>query len=1046
MLKKLLSLIVCALFLSAAAYAQGAIYGTVTDAETGETVPGASILVVELNRGDASDAEGNFRIANVPAGSYTITVSFVGYASVNRTVTVGSSQELEVNFALEYGAIGLDELVVSGYAVTPKRELTGSISSVQAAEIENVSLQNAQSILQGRAAGVTISTTSGNPGSAFSVQIRGNGSINAASEPLYIIDGVQVELGNTSNLTSTTPLNALNPSDIESIEVLKDAAAAAIYGSQAASGVVIITTKRGQRGATQVNVSVERGARNLAQNVDYITTEQYVQYMGEAYALNDGLTLDDDISAYTDFYEGFFLDFFGSPEWTTEDREAYLAAWSQPGVTTPQEAAAAAGVSANLASTDYQDFIFDTGVTEKYNISVSGGNETTNYYLGGGFEDTEGTAFNTDFTRANLRTNIDHRINDRLSTSVTMNVSRSTQFGVCQDGNFINCPPSQAMFEARMSFPFSADGEYNPWTRFGLSTNPAVVRDEVDRNVTVNQVFADASFTYELTDWLNARGTLAVDYRNTQDEQYRSAIAAPTENGWITYVNRNIQNVQARLVMNGRYTFDKVHNVSGLAGTEYKNVYSELFNTRGDNIAGPFFNVLNSTASPVAAGGSNTEYVVGSYFTNLKYNFDEKYFLSFTGRYDGHSRFGADVRWAFFPSFSVAWRISEEDFFPLEFFDDLKLRAGYGETGNSAIGNFDSQNLFGLTGTYAGASAVTATQLANANLTWEEAREINVGLDYEVLEGRIFGSIDMYRKDNEELLFDRPLPGDSGFGSITENIGAVRNEGIEFEINTTNVASRDFTWNTRFNIAFQRNEILELPDGVDISPDGQFQALIIGKQIGLIQVPRWAGVNPADGRPMWYDADGNITYTPETADNVEYHDGIADAVGGFGNTFSYKGLSLDAFFQFSFGQWAFPQSDYYFTRTPDFLMNMSTEVEDRWRQPGDITYYPRAMEAGTDFAETDNYRTQLSTQSIYNASYIRLKNISLSYNLPSQLLDGLGIRGVKLYASAINLVTITKWPFYDPEVAANPTDIYGNVTAASYPTEKQVYGGIDISF
>ncbi|RNC84625.1 MAG: TonB-dependent receptor [Balneola sp.] len=1024
MLKKLLTLLVCAFSLSAGIYAQGSIYGTVTDTD-GEIVAGANVVIVDLNRGNATDPDGNYRIDNVPAGSYTISATFIGYTTFTQLVQVQSGQDLELNIVLEFGAVGLDELVVSGYAVTPKRELTGSISSIAAADIENVSLQNAQSILQGRAAGVTISTTSGNPGGAFNVQIRGVNSINANSQPLYIIDGVQIELSNTSGVTSTTPLNALNPSDIESIEVLKDAAASAIYGAQAAAGVVIITTKRGKKGTSQINASYERGVRSLARNVDYVSSDDYLQYMGEALALNSGVSLDQDISSFVQTYYDFF--------------EGYYFTSEAPGFDADNPA---------LVNTDWQDFIFSDGVTEKYNMSVSGGTESTSYYLSGGFESTEGTAFDSDFTRLNLRTNIDHRINSKLSTSVTANISRSTQFGVCQDGNFVNCPVSQAMFTPPMSFPFFADGSYNPAGGLfrRIDWNPAVIRDEVDRNATFNQIIADASLTYLVTDWLNVRGSLSVDYRNTQDEQIRTAVSAPVQGGWISYDNRNVENVQARLVANGRYTFDRVHNVSGLVGTEYKNVYSETYATRGDGISSSFFNVLNATSTPVEASGSNTEYVVSSYFTNLKYNFDEKYFISFTGRYDGHSRFGEDVRWAFFPSVSGAWNIAEEDFFTVDVIDDLKLRVGYGQTGNSAIGNFESQALYSLAGTYSGSTGISPSQLANANLTWEEANEINVGLDYALLDNRISGSIDVYRKDNEGLLFNRPLSGDSGFTGIRENIGALRNEGIEFEINSVNVDNNDFVWSSRFNIAFQSNEILELPDDTDISPDDIFASRIIGETLGLIQVVRWAGVNPADGRPMWYDANGNITYTPEASDRVKYKDGVADAVGGFGNTLSYKGITLDAFFQFSFGQWAFPQTDYYFTRTPDFLMNLAEEVNDRWTTPGDVTYYPRAIEGGTDYPETDNYRTQLSTQSIYNTSYIRLKNVSLSYNLPSTMLDGLGIRSVKLYASAVNLLTWTAWPWYDPEVAATTTDVNGNVTAASYPTERQVYGGIDIGF
>lgn len=1029
MFKKLLTLLVYALLSSASLYAQVSISGTVTDSETGEAVPGVNIFISELQRGAATDADGTYNISGVPAGTYTVRATFIGYNTFTGTIQVGN-RNLEFDIVLESAVFGFDEVVVSGYAVTTKRELTGSISSVKASDIQAASaFQSAEQILQGRAAGVTISTTSGNPGAAFNVNIRGQGSINAATEPLYIVDGVQIALDNQSGLTSTTPLNAINPSDIESIEVLKDAAAAAIYGAQAAAGVVIITTKGGKKGATRVNARVERGVRSLARNVDYISSDEYVEYMGEAYYLND-LQAQKFNRSPLDFatreeydadYLDFFLGFFGAD---------------------PTDA-----TSSSLTNTDWQDFIFQEGSTAKYSLDISGGNETTTYYISGGFEDTEGTAFNSDFTRANIRSNIDHQINDKLLARVKLNASQTTQFGVCQDGNFINCPPSQAMFEAPMSFPYLANGDYNPNTRFGLQNNPAVQANEVSRDVQTNQLIGQFDLVYTVTDWLSVTGFGGVDYRNTQDEQYRSAVAAPVQNGWVNFGNRNVTNAQARLVANGQYTFNDVHNVSGLLGTEYRGVYSENMFTRGEGFSMPLFTVLNATANPVQAAGSNTEYRLASYFTNLKYNYDEKYFINFTGRYDGHSRFGSGNRWGFFPSLSVAWRISEEDFFDFDFVDEIKLRAGYGTTGNSAIGNFSALGLFGLSGTYQGSTGITPSQLANASLTWEEANEINVGMDYEFFEGRIYGAVDVYRKDNESLLFARPLDPASGFGSITENIGSVRNEGVEIEINTVNVSTMDFSWNTRFNVAFMRNEILELPDNnTPISETSSFNSLVVGRQIGRIQVPRWAGVNPSDGRPMWYDANGDITYNPTEEDLVDYNDGIANTVGGFGNTINYKGFSLDAFFQFSLGQWAFASTDYYFTRTPDFLMNLNTEVLDRWRAPGDITYYPRAIETGNDYGETANYRTTVGTQAIYNASYIRLKNVSLSYNLPSKFVNDLGMRNVRFYASAINLLTWTAWPWYDPEVAFDTRDIYTNVTTASYPTEKQVFGGIEIGF
>lgn len=1020
MMRKLLIVLFMALFCSHVALAQtGAIEGQVTDAETGETIPGANILVTELERGAASDMDGNFRIENIRPGNYTITATFVGYRTFRQSVEVAAGETTTVEVVMEMGAVGLDELVVSGYAVTTKRELTGSIASVRSRDIQDVTLQNPESLLQGRAAGVNVTSTSGNPGGAFRVSVRGNGSVNSATEPLYIVDGVQISFEQQSDLTSTTALNALNPNDIESIEVLKDASSAAIYGAQAAAGVVIITTKRGQQGRTQVTARAETGIRSLAQNVDYISSEQYVRYLGEAAALNAGVSLDNDISQFEQSERDFLLGFFG------ED---------------PNNAG-------QLANTDWQDFIYDDGVTQRYSISLSGGDEQTAFYLSGGYEDTEGTAFRSDFTRLNLRSNLDHQVSSRFRTSLNVNLSRSTQFGVCQDGNFINCPPSQAMFEAPMSFPFLADGSYNPNTRFGLDTNPAVVRDEVDRNVSVTQIISNVNLIYRVNDWLTFNSLAGIDYRNTEDEQYRSPIAAPGQNGWVSFANRNVRNFNTNLVANMRYTFDNVHNVSGLIGTEYRRDFSESMITRGDGFPGPFFKVLGATATPTTAAGVRNEWRMGSYFANAKYNYDERYFLNLVGRYDGHSRFGSDTRWGFFPSVSVAWRISEEDFFNVDVFDELKLRAGYGTTGNSAIGNYAARGLYSTGGSYQGLTGLRPDQLENPQLGWEEAREINLGLDYELLRGRIFGAIDLYRKDNERLLFERPLPTDSGFEDINENIGTVRNRGIEFEINTVNVNTTNFVWSSRFNIAVMENEIIELPNGADIRPDNSFDALREGRPLGLIQVPRWAGVNPADGRPMWYDRDGNITFTPvQENDAIEYKDGQANVVGGFGNTLNWRGLSLDAFFQYSFGQWAFASTDYYFTRTPDFLMNMAVEVEDRWRQPGDMTYYPRAIIVGTDYPETNDYRTQLGTQSIYNASYIRLKNVTLSYDLPTRLSEQAGLANVRLFASAVNLLTWTAWPWYDPEVAFDPRDIYTNSTAASYPTERQVNAGIEIRF
>ena len=1034
MLRKILYTAIVCLFTSASAFAQtGTLTGTVTDAESGETLPGANVLVVELTRGASTNADGEFTVENLPVGEYNIRITFVGYQNFTQVVQIQAGQETELNAEMQPGAIGLDELVVSGYGTTTKRELTGSIASVKASDFEGVPVQNTESILQGRAAGVTVTTTSGNPGGAFQVQVRGNGSINAASEPLYIVDGVQISFSQQSNLTSQSPLNSISPNDIESLEVIKGASAAAIYGSQAANGVVLITTKRGQSGATNVSYRAETGVRRATQVVDYLNREQYLDYLGEALAINAGVTPvgEDGLQQ-----GGAYIPYRDAAE------ASMLSNWGSPTGTQANPAG-----DGTLADTDWQDFIYDGGVTQKHTLSVNGGNDDTRFYISGRFEQTDGHIFNSKFDAISLRSNFDHEFSDKLMATVNLNLSKTNQFGVCQDGNFINCPTSQAMFENPFTFPFYNNGEYSNRTGFGTSNNPAVIRDEVDRNVQVVSIISNFTVNYQFNDWLSANGTLGIDYRNTEDERYETPIANPGDGGSLSYDYRNVYNTTANATVNARYTFDEVHNVSGFVGTEYRRDYWTRVGTTGLGFPGSFFRVLNASSSPDEASGTNSEFRIGSYFANAKYNFDEKYFLSLVGRYDGHSRFGNDQRWGFFPSVSGAWRISEEDFFESGVLSELKLRAGYGVVGNAAIGDFASRGLYSALGSYSGTTALTPTQLANVNLSWEEAKEINIGVDFELYNGRISGAIDAYRRDNENLLLDRELPTESGFTGITENVGSVRNEGLELELRSVNVRQRGFSWSTRFNAGLLRNEVLDLGEDDVLNENSTFNEIRVGQAIGIIQVPNWAGVNPADGRPMWYDADGNITYTPNANDDSEiYKDGVANLTGGFGNTFNYKGLQLDVFLQFSLGKWAFANTDYYFTRTPDFLMNLDEIVLDRWRQPGDVAYFPRAVVGGADFPETSNFRTTLGTNSIYNASYIRLKNVSLSYNLPSSITEKINLQGVRFFASGLNLATWTAWPFYDPEVADGTNDIYGNLVAASYPTGMQINGGIEIQF
>lgn len=401
MYKIILSTIAVLLLLTQVAFGQtGAIFGQITDAETGQALPGAHVFLPDLNRGDVTDREGNFTISNLPAGTHALRISFVGYQTHTQNVEVGPGVLFELNVEMRVAAIRFDEMVVTGYATTPKRELTAAITTIQSREIQDIPLQNVEGLLQGRAAGVQVQSVSGNPGGAFRVQVRGQGSINAASEPLYIVDGVQISHSQLSIYASQSPLNSLNPSDIESIEILKDQAAAAIYGSQAASGVVIINTKRGLEGRTQVSARVERGGRVPLRPINYISTDQYLDFMAEA-RVNQGQFATHE--AAREWQEDWFRGFFGTPIWTSEDM-------AKPFAERPV---------GPLANTNwYDDVITHTGATQKYSIAASGGDQTTRFYVSAGYESTESHLKPDVFERLNLRTNLDHRISSRFNASV----------------------------------------------------------------------------------------------------------------------------------------------------------------------------------------------------------------------------------------------------------------------------------------------------------------------------------------------------------------------------------------------------------------------------------------------------------------------------------------------------------------------------------------------------------------------------------------------------------------------------------------------------
>ena len=998
MLKRLLVTLILGAFLAPAAVAQtGSLTGKVIDDETGETIPGVNVQLVEIQRGAASTAEGVYTIQSIPTGTYTLRASFVGYQTFEAEITIQENTQRTQNIRLESGAVGLDEVVVTGYGQQQTvGQVSGSISRINTEDIADVPVQSTEGLLQGRAAGVTVSTSSGNPGGGFEVDIRGRGSINAGNEPLYIVDGVQLSTSQGSELTDRSPLNAINPKNIESIEVLKDAAASAIYGAQAANGVVLITTKSGRQGETQVSVNFEGGVRFQSDRFDLMNRDQWLDFQADAFG-EEGV------------------------------REDILPAYGYDSDTPFNE----------LRDFGWQDWLFEPGSHTNVGFNASGGDENTQFFLSGNWTNTGGAmqAEAVSYNQYNFQANLNQQFTEDLVVDARVTLNNEDAENVCQDGFFINCPFYQAIGEEPpISYPYLDNGEYNPNTEQSPTTNPALFLNEEIREIATTQVLANVAPTYTLTPWLTARSTFGVDWQRQKENDYESPTRAPSEGGTLSRRFATVTNITANLRLDAEHTFGDSHTLGGLLGSEYRREYEEDDETGVQGFNNSLLRVPAAASSTSFFQGFNTEYRILSYFGRVNYDYDGRYIASFTARYDGTSRFGADRRWGFFPSGSVAWRISEEDFFTVDAVDDLKIRLSYGETGNSDIGNFAARGLFDVGGSYDGQVGIRPDQLANPQLTWEESQEVNLGIDWALFSGRLTGNLDLYRKTNDELLLDRPLPQSSGYGSITENVGQVENRGLEVSLRTVNIQTESFRWSTRFNAGITQNEVKELNQDAQQLDSGDTLPIAVGQSIEAWKVPIWAGVNPADGRPMYYDENGNLTYQTSLADRKFFDGAEEDVSGGFGTRLSYAGLSLDVFFDFQYGATSYPatQASWSIPFGEGVLEQFAT---DRWREPGDVEEWPRSEPFGI-FDNADGYGFP-GSQWLYNSNYVRLKNATLSYSLPSSVLDAVGLRGARIYTSGVNLITWTTYLGIDPEVE-------DEFEESSYPAEQQINFGIEL--
>ena len=997
------------------AYAQQTITGQVVDVND-EPLAGATVIVDGTDRGASTDVDGQFTLQASP--DETLIVRFVGYQS--QEILVGDQTEFTITLRVDDQL--LDDVVVIGYGVQERSDLTGSIASVSGDQIANQPVASLDGALQGRASGVFVSTPSGTPGAGITMNIRGQTSISGSSEPLYVIDGVPIISEDLSGLFSggqaTNSLADLNPNDIESIEILKDASATAIYGSRGANGVVLISTKRGEAGQSNIGFSMYTGFQQVTNKIDMHSSQEFLELMNDA-ARQDNRDLG------TDYSDTHVSDIWGFDP--NDD---------------------------NLQNTVWYDEIFRTAPISNYELNASGGTESTRYFTSLSYFDQEGTQLGTGFERISGRLNLDTEVTDWLNFGANVTLNRTLQDRVINDNSLYGVVINSLAGDPLMPV-FEEDGSYaDPFSYFGwwMLDNPVLIAEEYQRFTNTTRGIGTLFGVASISDQLSFRTSLNIDYTSLEDEAYTPIISRESQdaqrNGFGTFGTTQDFTWLIENYLSYSNTFGDRHNVNGVLGTSFQQSNRDFSSINAQGFPSDQFLKLSVASQVTSASTSGTSWGLASYFFRGNYTFDDRYLFTATGRVDGSSRFGENFRYGFFPSGSFAWRMTNESFMQNQtIFSELKPRISYGITGNQdGIGNFASRGLFGVSD-YRATPTLVPTQLSNANLTWESTKQLDVGIDIGLFDDRINMSADYFVKNTEDLLLNRLIPGISGFSSVTDNIGRVENRGFEFDVRGVILAESDFSWTSSFNISFIRNEVKELEVNNQVLSDSHI--LAEGQPIGTFYLIDHEGVDPETGNMLWIDEneDGVI----DSGDRRIVGNAQPDFYGGFGNNFTYRGFDLNVLFQFTYGNDVFNHSRASYENLgwsrigipgifplPDG--NNHSLADDRWMEPGDVTDIPRASLTNKNWRE-------YSTRWLEDGSYLRLKTLTLGYNFSPDFTQRLGMRNMRIYTQGQNLLTFTNYTGLDPEVNQNARNpLLAGSDFGTLPQSRTISFGINLEF
>jgi TonB-dependent starch-binding outer membrane protein SusC len=998
--------------------------GKVTSSDDGSTLPGVNVVLKGTTTGTVTDVDGRFALS-IPSTGGILSFTFVGY--ITQEVEVGSKTTIDVSMATD--VTQLSEVIVTSYGQQDKRTLTGSVASVKGDVFKNLPIQSVDRGIQGRLAGVQISSASGAPGGALNVRVRGTGSINSSNDPLWIIDGVQLGRFGQSTQASSNPLASINPNDIESVEVLKDAASAAIYGAQAANGVVIVTTKKGKKGKSNLEISIQAGVVQPLNLYNVLNGQQFAELKAESILNSLSPTL--------------------TPAQRTSAINAGYATYGNP-------------TDANLVNYNWKDAMFRTGVLNSYDVSLSGGDEKTTFLMSLSYQKQEGQIIMSEWERGTARLNVTHKASSKLTLGANLSIAYQRTFGAIANGNFVNSP-FVAAFSAQPTSPaYLPDGiNFAPYPTSGsghlFSYNILQGVNQEVRLGRVPQTVSSFNISYEIAPGLNLNGFAGVDASFGTDNNQRPGTIPAFAGGQMVVVSRRTINYNTNTTLNFNKKFAEIHSVSAILGYEYRKEERGGVTASQFQYPNPALRLLSQGATARNATEFYFDNARQGFFGQVKYALKDRYIVDGTLRRDGSSRFGSKNQYGTFYAGSIAYRITEESFMDnIKWLDDLKFRVAYGVVGNSEIADYDWFTAIGSpAGTqYTGGSVLRTTRLGNDLIGWEKENQFNAGADFALFNGRLTGSVEYYHNTTLDLLSTINLAEDGGISSYRGNAGSVLNNGVDIELSGVVMTRGKFQWRMNGNFSTLNNEILSLPDGktealfAPVAPNVIYR---VGKPLGGAYLFDFAGINPANGRAMVYDANGNITYRPVLADAKYSGTLIPTYFGGYSNTFSYKNISLEIFFQFQGGNKAFNNDYLNVYRAGSTADNQLVNQLDRWRNPGDITNVGIPFESGIIEGQDQSFASFFasgvygSTQMMSDASYLRLKQVTLSYSLPVDLLTKVKLTKVTAFVQGLNLWTYTKFAGIDPEVVSN-NGATGTSSFGVFPVGRQFMAGLTIGF